>query len=329
MNINYTNENTFIFCFARMNPPTPGHLDLIKQMIYKAADLKVNQVYVILSSSLDGLNPLPCNAQTIPSKQSIYFERFNPVFKLSILNEMIDNYKQMLINQEPILELKHLISQVRVNIFCSYGNPFAFINNNIIKPLFIDNGIDDINIFFVVGRDRADFFDKIIDMFQGNASVQSIDGMVLERTGMSEALTSNKSSSISTSAMSASYVRKKVNNNLREEFNEIYKDYLPKETIDHLYDGISHGLTIPFKAKHSSSVNPRSKYYDYYDPNNSNKKILPIVPSVLENVQPLSKKRRQSDGGSRKRLCKKKTRVKRKYHKRQKSRRRQRSVNQK
>ena len=246
MEINYTSFNTFIFCFVRMNPPTPGHLDLIKQMIFKAIELKVNQVYVILSSSLDGLNPLPCNAETIPFKQTKYFDNATPVYKSIILYEMINSYKQILINQQVDDKFKDLIRQVNVNIFCSQGNPFGFINNNIIMPLYIEKGITDINIFFVVGRDRADFFDKMINMFKENKNVKSIDGMVLERTGMSEALASNESSSINTSAMSASYVRKKVNNNLKDDFNDIYKNYLPQETIDLLYDGISHGLTIPF-----------------------------------------------------------------------------------
>ena len=65
MDIQYTTENTFIFCYVRMNPPTPGHLDLIKTMIYKAIDMKVNKIYVIMSSSIDGKNPLPCNEITL------------------------------------------------------------------------------------------------------------------------------------------------------------------------------------------------------------------------------------------------------------------------
>lgn len=30
MSIDYTPDNTFIYSFVRMNPPTPGHLELIK-----------------------------------------------------------------------------------------------------------------------------------------------------------------------------------------------------------------------------------------------------------------------------------------------------------
>ena len=66
MNLHYTPNNTFIFSFVRMNPPTPGHLELIKTMIYKAIDLGIDKVYIITSSSLDGKNPVPCSSETIP-----------------------------------------------------------------------------------------------------------------------------------------------------------------------------------------------------------------------------------------------------------------------
>ena len=65
MSVDYTPDNTFIFSFVRMNPPTPGHLELIKTMIDKAIDLGVDKAYVITSSSLDGKNPLEYDKQTI------------------------------------------------------------------------------------------------------------------------------------------------------------------------------------------------------------------------------------------------------------------------
>ena len=33
MSIDYRPDNTFIFTLARMNPPTPGHLFLIRSLI--------------------------------------------------------------------------------------------------------------------------------------------------------------------------------------------------------------------------------------------------------------------------------------------------------
>jgi hypothetical protein len=54
MSIDYTPDNTFIFSYVRMNPPTPGHLVVIKTMIDKAIQLGANKAYVLTSNSLDG-----------------------------------------------------------------------------------------------------------------------------------------------------------------------------------------------------------------------------------------------------------------------------------
>jgi hypothetical protein len=70
MSIDYTPNNTFIFSFVRMNPPTPGHLDLIKTMIDIAIKFDVEKIYVITSSSVDGKNPLLCSSETIPTPKT-------------------------------------------------------------------------------------------------------------------------------------------------------------------------------------------------------------------------------------------------------------------
>jgi hypothetical protein len=54
MSIEYRPDNTFIFSFVRMNPPTPGHLVLIKNLIDKAVELGSEKAYIITSSSIDG-----------------------------------------------------------------------------------------------------------------------------------------------------------------------------------------------------------------------------------------------------------------------------------
>jgi hypothetical protein len=61
MSINYNNDNTIIFTLARMNPPTPGHLFLIQQLIQEAISKGVEEVFIILSkSNSDDENPIPC-----------------------------------------------------------------------------------------------------------------------------------------------------------------------------------------------------------------------------------------------------------------------------
>ena len=147
MSIDYTPNNTFIFSFVRMNPPTPGHLELIKTMIYKAIDLVVEKAYIITSSSLDGKNPVPCSSETIPipkknSKDTKIIERISQpdlIYKSSVLKKMIDSYKEYLVEDEPDIFKKTLIKNFNVIVLCSRGSPFGFIYN-IIKTDFIDIG---------------------------------------------------------------------------------------------------------------------------------------------------------------------------------------------
>jgi len=50
-----------LFTIGRMNPPTPGHKELIQQMMTDAVDNNVQSIYIILSSTTgDEKNPLEC-----------------------------------------------------------------------------------------------------------------------------------------------------------------------------------------------------------------------------------------------------------------------------
>jgi hypothetical protein len=54
-------ENTIIFTIARMNPPTPGHIYLLENMIELALKNNVSQINIILSSTVDDeKNPVEC-----------------------------------------------------------------------------------------------------------------------------------------------------------------------------------------------------------------------------------------------------------------------------
>jgi hypothetical protein len=52
-----------IFTIARMNPPTSGHQGLIRKMMEKALEMDLDRVYIILSGTLDGKNPLDCETK--------------------------------------------------------------------------------------------------------------------------------------------------------------------------------------------------------------------------------------------------------------------------
>ena len=325
MSINYTPNNTFIFTFVRMNPPTPGHLLLIKNLIDKALEVGSEKAYIITSSSMDGKNPIPCNRETLPNPKKITkadkdvldrMTQTNFVFKSSILQDMITAYKRQLIDCDHVegdtepskstttgsatdgsatpgsgLEekaksacvgdncamvggnRKSQIENLHVIVLCSTGNPFGFIYN-IIKRDFIDKGVPKINMFFVVGRDRAPFLDTVIDTFKTKDFISSIGGDILSREGMNELKLSGPGEcsieDIDPSAYSASFVRGLVKNGEREKFNQVYDKFLSAEDIQKMFETIQLGSQMKIPASKDEDENPQSRYYDI-------EKSLPLI----------------------------------------------------
>ena len=54
------NSNTLIFTVGRMNPPTPGHLELISEMLTMAKAKNVKQIYIFLSETRGLKDPISC-----------------------------------------------------------------------------------------------------------------------------------------------------------------------------------------------------------------------------------------------------------------------------
>jgi len=313
MSINYTPDNTFIFTFVRMNPPTPGHLLLIKNLIDKALQVGSEKAYIITSSSMDGKNPLPCSRETLPKPKTkadnVIIDQIltsDLVYKSSILEEMITAYKRQLIEcldveedvetpESSTLESSTLeekpkekcvgdncemvggnrklqIENLNVIVLCSTGSPFGFINN-IIRRDFIDRGVPTINMFFVVGRDRAPFLDTIVDYFKKKDFISSIDGEVLNREGMNELKISGPGEcsieDIDPSAYSASFVRGLVKNGKRKEFNQVYNKFLSAEDIQKMFETIQMGSQMKIPASKDEDENPQSMYFDG--------KLFPII----------------------------------------------------
>ena len=309
MSIDYTPNNTFIFSFVRMNPPTPGHLVVIKTLIDKAIELGSEKAYIVTSSSMDGKNPLPCSRETLPKPKTkadgIIIDQIlttDLVYKSSILQEMIASYKRQLIEAEPVEEeveslepdkaetgfekeasktdlvggnRRSQIENLDVIVLCSTGSPFGFIYS-IIKRDFIDREVPKINVFFIVGRDRADFLDTIVDNFKTKDYVNSIDGEILGREGMNELKTSGLGErsieDIDPSAYSASFIRGLVKNGQREEFNQVYSRYLPPEDIQKMFETIQIGIQMKSPASKDEDENPQSRYFDG--------KLLPIIVTL-------------------------------------------------
>jgi hypothetical protein len=297
-----------------MNPPTPGHLVLIKNLIDKAIELGSEKAYIITSSSVDGKNPMLCSADTIPKAKnkadgvvmSSMSSSADAVYKSQVLDEMIAAYKRQLIEEAAASEAvaepasvalteevaapkgkkgcvgdsclilgggkREQIENLQVIVLCSTGSPFGFING-VIRRDFIDKGIPKINMFFIVGRDRADFLDTIVDTFRKYDYVSSIDGLILGREGMTElknaGLGTRSIADIDPSAYSASFIRGLVKNGQREEFRQVYEKYLPAADIDKMFETIKIGLTMKPPASKEEDENPESRYFD--------RGLLPVI----------------------------------------------------
>jgi hypothetical protein len=300
MSIDYTPNNTFIFSFVRMNPPTPGHLDLIKTMIDIAIKFDVEKIYVITSSSADGKNPLLCSSETVPTPKTkvdaailATMKDSDLIYKSTILNEMITSYKEELISSEPDITKKTQIQNLKIIVLCSAGRPFVFINN-VINTDFIEKGISKINLYFVVGRDRADFLDTIIDYYKSKSFINSVDGDILERQGMQALKTIGMGdrtiADIDPSEYSASFVRKLVKENKKEDFEQVYGKYLNHEDIEKLYNSIKLGLQMKIPSKQEDE-NSKSIYFpENPESPGTYKKLLPIInsfpPPTTANTEP-------------------------------------------
>jgi hypothetical protein len=323
MSIEYKPDNTFIFSFVRMNPPTPGHLVLIKNLIDKAVELGSEKAYIITSSSIDGKNPMPCSADTIPKPKNkadgaiMDSMSEDAIYKSHILEEMIAAYKRELIENEDCVgdscaavskDRRSQIANLNVIVLCSTGSPFGFINS-VIRKDFIERGVPKINMFFIVGRDRADFLDTIVDTFKKYDYVDSIDGLILGREGMTALKTSGLGdrsiADIDPSAYSASFIRGLVKNGQREEFRQVYEKYLPPEDIDKMFETISIGITMKPPASKDEDENPASRYFDGG--------LLPIIVPAVGGRK--TRRRKVSSKKTRKRRKKsnKRKTYKRKY----------------
>lgn len=293
--IDYTPDNTFIFSFVRMNPPTPGHLSLIKTMIDKAIQLNANKIYIITSGSLDGKNPLPCSSDAIPkprnkSDASILAQmQENLIYKSSVLDKMIASYREKLINSENDETIRNKISSINIIVVCSVGSPFGFIYN-LIENDFINKGIPKINLFLIVGRDRADFLDIIVDNVRQKEFVNSIDGMILPREGMgalkNTGMGTRSISDIDPSEYSASFIRNLVKNNQINDFIQVYREYLSPDEIEKLFETIKIGTQMKSPATKSEDENPQSRYFDGG--------LLPVMGPLTGGKKRKSRKNRKT-----------------------------------
>ena len=296
MSIDYRPDNTVVFTLARMNPPTPGHLYLIQRLIEEGINKNVNKVYVILSKTNDNNeNPIPCS------------EKINVLgTHEEVAKTMVKAAKEEMIAKTRDEDMKGKIDAMDVECICVPDVPRATPFTPLYDILGAMRDVPDINLFIVIGDDRANMRDSVTDFFFKWDNVKSVDGLILDRPDMGRfkaiskdpsQLASIDMSQVPAGALSASFVRNLVKNNMRDKFIELYSPYLDESKIPVLYEAILEGLQLPPNTKKESV--PKDKGYRY-----------PMIKG--QSVMPSAKKR----GGRKTRRKNRKTKKNKKYSRR-------------
>ena len=260
MSIDYRPDNTVVFTLARMNPPTPGHLYLIQRLIEEGIKKTVDKVYVILSKTNDNNeNPIPCS------------EKINVLgTHEEVAKTMVKAAKEEMISKTSDEVMKRKIDAMDVECICVPEVPRATPFTPLYNILDSMRDVPDLNLFIVIGDDRANMRDSVTDFFFKWDNVNSVDGLILERPDMGKfkSISSNPAelatldiSTVPSGALSASFVRNLVKYNMRDKFIELYSPYLDESKIPVLYEAILEGLQLPPNTKKESV--PKDKGYRY------------------------------------------------------------------
>ena len=222
-------SNTIIFTVGRMNPPTPGHMGLIKTLVERAIQMGENKVGIILSHSVDSeKNPLEC-------KEKREF----------ILSGLIDGLKEQMKREGQFTSDK--IDEVQVIIVCMDDpTPPEFGKHPILKSfnaLFSQFGYEKPNAYLIVGQDRAIDYGWIQKSLGDKISSYQVEP--LDRPE---------------GAMSATEMRGYVKRGEYDTFlGKMRETGIPDERSAELYEKVTVGLSRPPPPKKKSTTKKGGK----------------------------------------------------------------------
>ena len=169
-------ENTIIFTIARMNPPTQGHILLIETMIETAIKNNVNQINIILSSTVDSeKNPIECEEKRkILYNNALNVAKQNSIKKTPENSSQINNMKIEIIclNDQETNSITNyyskspIISKIKYILYKLYGFPRQ-----------------NLRMILVIGKDRENDFDFLKKLLQELEIPVDFDISVVDRPG--------------------------------------------------------------------------------------------------------------------------------------------------
>ena len=228
---------TALVTIARMNPPTLGHLQLIKKMLLYATFVKEKDVFIILSSTVDKKNPLSCNRK----------------------KELLDSLGMINSLKTSATKEEESIKDVRVHIFCMKDPLSESIpgkdmcgSNPIIKHICgIITRFKPSTFRLFIGEDRGGNYGFVGKyLLEQTPPVTFEEDITIRREMESSTVTSmTKSRDIEVENVSASLLRSLVKNNLPDLFTDLcMRAGLNRENSSILFDEINEALYKP-KAK--------------------------------------------------------------------------------
>lgn len=260
----YTNENSVIFTITRMNPPMPGHLGLVKLLILEAIQKKVNHVYVCLSKTHDKNNPILCDM-----KKKLLGDA-DVVGGMTMINSL----KRIMSDDPENSRIKAEIEQIKVHLICvaeDESSPFIPIQKVVANKISAQKDvIDSINLFLVVGDDRADMLERINRNFSSWEHVNKPAlGRLVIRKGMNNYIQQTETQAGIDALNVAEITRDEgwsgtmIRNIVRRggpdllnkpKFQEVYEGYLEPNVAGDLYDAIWYGLNKTYVKKEKLGV---------------------------------------------------------------------------
>ena len=170
----FSSNNIFLFTIGRMNPPTPGHVQLISVMMEKAIELGLKNIYILLSSTIDNeKNPLECEEKRrflygngINAAKDIVFQKWDNKIKEQTQNQ----------DKEKLMSELNGLNLLNVEIICfndetdsEYGSHPIMSKIRFILDKFFNynsnklNNNKDIKAILVIGEDRGNSYNFIKD----------------------------------------------------------------------------------------------------------------------------------------------------------------------
>ena len=148
-------ENTIIFTIARMNPPTPGHIYLLENMIEKAIETNMNKINIILSATIDSdKNPIDCE-----EKRQIIYNYGLETAKNNVKQKFPDKINEINNLNTEILCLNDEIDE-------KYGKRPVIAKFYYMLYNYYGYPRQGLNVLLIIGQDRENdynFFKKMLN----------------------------------------------------------------------------------------------------------------------------------------------------------------------